>query len=151
MKTLIENWNRFVNEEEALAIDEGAITDPAAQTAKAKEFLKKINVLLQKTDYDNYRSQDQMADIMRFFASEDGMDQLGQPAEPTPENKFSVTSRASMDLYDFMKQGDPKEVLRVIYKVYAIMLRNKDKIKDYAKQRNSKEYDAFVKHRRAQK
>jgi len=30
-------------------------------------------------------------------------------------------------------------------------MRNKDKIKDYAKQRSSKEYAAFVKHRRAQK
>ena len=54
-------------------------------------------------------------------------------------------------LQDFMRDGDPKEVLTTIYKIYAIMMRNKDKIKDYAKQRNSKEYDAFVKHRRAQK
>ncbi len=150
MKILVENWKRFVNEEE-IAIDEGAITDPAEQNAKVKQFLKKINVLLQKTDLDNYRSYDQRADIMRFFASEAGMDQIGQPAEPTPENKFSVTRRAGMDLDNFIEQGDPKEVLKVIYKVYAIMMRSKDKIKDYAKQRNTKEYDAFVKHRRAQK
>jgi len=56
-----------------------------------------------------------------------------------------------MELQDFMRDGDPKEVLTTIYKIYAIMMRNKDKIKDYAKQRSSKEYAAFVKHRRTQK
>ena len=151
MKITKEALKRIIKEEIETAIDEGAITNPEQQNAKAKQFLKKINVLLQKIDYDNYRSPDQMADIMRFFASEAGMEQLGKPVEPTPENKFSVTGRAYMELQDFMRDGDPKKVLTTIYKIYATMMRNKDKIKDYAKQRNSKEYDAFVKHRRAQK
>ncbi len=151
MKITKQALRQIIKEEMEAVIDEGAITNPEQQSAKAQQFLKRINTLLQKVDYDNYRSPDQMADIMRLFASEAGMEQLGKPSEPTPENKFSVTDRAYMELQDFMRDGDPKEVLTTIYKIYAIMMRNKDKIKDYAKQRSSKEYAAFVKHRRAQK
>ena len=150
MKLSRARLRQIIKEEIENVIDEGTSTDPEQQSDKAKQFLKKINVLLQKIDYDNYRSPDNMADIIRFFASEAGMEQLGKPVEPTPENRFSVTGGAYKKLQDFMDDGDPEEVIETIAKVYDIMKKSEAKIKNYAKQRNRKESDAF-RRRNAQK
>ena len=148
MKITKTRLKQIIKEEFEATLFEGYISDPEQQKQRAKKFYQQIERLLY--DYgQEFRSPNQIADVIMYAASKKGVKELGEPGMPSKENKFDGTRGAATALNNFMDNEDPKLVLAALYKAFIHTKTKKQDMVQYGKQRSKREYDAFAKFSRA--